>query len=670
MTTAAERARHAALCQQIELHNQHYYLEDAPTISDAAYDALFLELRALEAAHPELCTPLSPSQRVGAVPRDGLNKIKRKVRMFSLDNAYSEGDLREFDRRVRDGLGIASAEYVCEPKLDGASIEVVYQGGALAQASTRGDGETGEDVTANVRTIRNIPLSISYLGTLTLRGEIVIHREDLAQINELRTTRGEEPFANPRNAAAGSLRLIDPKLTRERPLRALFYDAVEPLAEEHDQLLTKLKELGLPTHRRERVCRGLEEVQAYITEFSRTRTQLPYETDGVVAKLNHVARRQELGSTSRFPRWAIAYKFEAERKETQVLAITADVGRTGALTPVALLSPVALSGTVVSRASLHNLDYVALRDVRVGDTVLVEKAGEIIPQVLEVNLARRPENTAPWVPPTTCPVCATEVRRIEGEAALRCPNLYCKGRLEALVFHFARRSAMDVDGLGRSLISQLVQAEMVQDVADIFALPDQRDTLAKLSRMAKKSVDNLVLSIEKARTDRSFDRLLSGLGIPLVGTVAARVLAETYGDLETLLQQDDTVLRAKLGEIAGVGPKIAESVASFVRDPQSRKTLQKLLDLGVRTQSVRRERIEGPLSGLSFCVTGTLSKPRDQVLAELQAQGAEAHTSVKKGTTYLVVGDKVGQSKLEAARKKGAQIIDEATLERLLTGQH
>lgn len=666
MTHASDQARHAELSRELDEHNHRYYLEDAPTITDAAYDALFRELVALEQKHPELCTPSSPTQRVGASPREGLSKIKRPVRMFSLDNAYSEADLREFDRKVRDALSVDMAEYVCEPKLDGASIEVVYRDGQLVQASTRGDGETGEDVTVNVRTIRNVPLKIAQPGALTLRGEIVIHREDLAQINELRITRGEEPFANPRNAAAGSLRLIDPKLTAARPLRALFYDAVEPIAERHDLLLARLHALRLPSHRKEQVCMGIEEVLAFIATFDSVRLSLPYETDGVVIKLNQVTARQELGYTSRFPRWAIAYKFAAERKETRVLSITADVGRTGALTPVALLVPVALSGTVVSRASLHNLDYIKSRDVRVGDTVLVEKAGEIIPQVLEVNLALRPEGAAPWLPPTTCPVCSTEVRRIEGEAALRCPNVRCKGRLKALLFHFTRRSAMDIDGLGPSLIEQLVELGCVQDLADLFALPERRDTLLSLPRMAKKSVDNLLASLEKARVSRGFDRLLTGLGIPLVGTVAARVLAEKYGDLATLLAQPDATLRQELAEIEGVGPKIADSVASYVREPETRKVLQKLLDLGVQTVSVRRERVAGPLSGLSFCLTGTLSQPREQIFAELTALGAEAHTSVKKGTTYLVVGEKVGQAKLEAARKKGAQLIDEAALRALL----
>ncbi|MFT3923050.1 MAG: NAD-dependent DNA ligase LigA [Myxococcales bacterium] len=666
MVDPQQKSRHQQLCREIEQHNQRYYLDDAPSISDADYDALYRELVALEREHPELVTVHSPTQRIGAVPREGLAKVKRRVRMFSLDNAYGEGELSEFDRRVRDGLGEARVSYVCEPKLDGASIEVVYMDGRLTQASTRGDGETGEDVTANVRTIRNVPLSIPHEGTLTLRGEIIIHRGDLAQINEQRALKGEEPFANPRNAAAGSLRLLEPRLTAERPLRAVFYDAVESLADHHIELLAKLRDLGLPTHRRERLCHGVEEAIAYIRQFDRERADLPYETDGVVIKVDAQRERQELGATARFPRWAIAYKFAAERKETRVLSITADVGRTGALTPVAELEPVPLSGTVVSRASLHNLDYIASRDVRVGDTVSVEKAGEIIPQVIGVNLALRPEHTERWSAPTHCPACGTPVRRIEGEAALRCPNPSCPGRLKAAVFHFTRRSAMDVDGLGESLIEQLVDTRLIADLADIFALPSRRDELLKLDRMAKKSADNLLASIERARTGRGFDRLLSGLGIPLVGSVVARVLAEKYGDLSHLLERAPEALQQDLSDISGVGPKIAESVANFLVSPEQRNTLQKLVDLGVSTQTLRRERVSGPLSGLSFCVTGTLSRPREEIHAQIEALGGETHTSVKKGTTYLVVGDKVGQTKLDAAKKKGAQIIDQAGLEALL----
>jgi DNA ligase (NAD+) len=652
----------------LEEHNRRYYLLDAPSVSDAEYDALFRELLALEQRHPELRTPSSPSQRVGTTPREGLVKIKRAVRMYSLDNAYSRDDLLEFDRRVRESLEQDAPRYIAEPKLDGASIEVTYERGALALASTRGDGETGEDVTANVRTIRSLPLTIPFDGKLTLRGEVVIHRKDLARINERRKARDEEPFANPRNAAAGSLRLIDPKLTAERPLRVIFYDAVEPITDTHHALLEQLATWGLPTHEQQKLCTGVDEVLSFVDGFQHQRENLPYDTDGVVLKLDQRDERSQLGFTSRFPRWAIAYKYAAEQKQTRVLKITADVGRTGTLTPVADLEPIQLSGTTVSRASLHNLDYIQSKDVRVGDLVLVEKAGEIIPQVIAVIHEARPELTVPWSPPTRCPVCNTLARRIEGEAALRCPNPACPGRLKAALFYFTRRASMDIDGLGKSLIDQLVDQGLVTDLADIFALSQKREELLALPRMAAKSVDNLLASIEQARTTRGFERLVAGLGIPLVGGVAARLIAERFADLDALLAIAAQALGEQLATIDGIGPKIAESVAGFVGNPEHRSTLQKLRSLGVTTVSAQRVRREGPLSGTSFCVTGQLSLSREQIHAEIVALGGEAHTSVKKGTTYLVTGDKVGRAKIEAAEKKGAKVIDEAALRILMRG--
>jgi DNA ligase (NAD+) len=667
MLDPTKQARHRQLVRELSQHSHDYYVLDAPKISDADYDVLYRELLALEAEDPSLVTPHSPSQRVGATPREGFAKVKRAVRMYSLDNAYGEPDLRAFDARVREGLDADEPiAYVAEPKLDGASIEVVYEGGVLVLASTRGDGETGEDVTSNIRTIRSLPLSIAYQERLTLRGEVVIHREDLAHINELRAARGEELFANPRNAAAGSLRLIDPKLTAERPLRVIFYDTVEKLADAHTATLARLHELGLPTHRRERRCQGVDEVLAFIATFERARSELPYETDGVVVKVDQLAARARLGTTTRFPRWATAYKFAAERKETRVLSISADLGRTGALTPVAELTPVKLSGTTVARASLHNLDYIATKDVRVGDLVAVEKAGEIIPQVVSVNLSERPEGTVPWQPPTHCPVCQTGLKRAEGEAALRCPNPACPGRLKAAVFYFTRRSGMDIDGLGHSLIEQLVDDGLITSLADVFALPARREELLELERMAARSVDNLLSSIARARTGRSFDRLLTALGIPLVGTVAARLIAQRYGNLATLLAREPADIERDLAEIAGIGPKIASSVASYVGLPEQRAVLARLIELGVQAETTRLEKVVGPLTGKSFCVTGTLSQPREEIHAAILARGGEVHTTVKKGTTFLVAGDKVGKAKLDAAVKRGAEVINEEQLQQLL----
>lgn len=671
MTDDAASRRHAELVREIRAHDHRYYVLDAPTIPDADYDALFRELRALEEAHPALVTPASPTQRVGAPPREGFVTVPHAVRMYSLDNAYDEATLREFDRRVRDGLASgARVRYVAEPKLDGASLEIVYRDGRLALAATRGDGRVGEDVTLNVRTIRSLPLEIPEKRVLTVRGEVIIHRTDLATVNAQRAELGEEPFANPRNAAAGSLRLLDSRITAERPLRVVLYDAVEPYWETHGEMLHGLRALGLPTHGLEEPCEDVDAVLSYVRAFEGRRRALPYETDGVVVKLDDLGLRGILGYTARFPRWAIAYKFPAERGQTVVRGIEVDVGRTGALTPVARLDPIQLSGTTVSRASLHNVDYVAAKDVRVGDTVTVEKAGEIIPQVLEVNVADRPPDAVPWTPPAACPVCATEVQRVEGEVALRCPNPACPGKLRAGIFYFTRRSGMDVDGFGKVLIEQVVDRGLVEDVADVFALPERRDALLALDRVGEKTVDNLVASIEDARTGRTFERLLTALGIPLVGSVAARLVAERYRDLRTLLDTPPEEVRETLADAHGIGPKIADAVADHLADPHQRAVMEKLLSLGVVAEQPEPEPVAagGPLEGSSFAVTGVLSKPREQVQEDVRRAGGEVHDRVKKGTTYLVAGEKTGKTKLDAARKHGTRVIDEDGLRTLLDG--
>jgi len=670
MSDASPTTKHAALLAQIAHHDHAYYTLDAPSVTDAEYDALFRALRALEAAHPELVTAASPTQRVGGQVREGFAKVAHVHRMMSLDNAYSDGDLREFDRRVRDGLRDGEqVRYVCEPKIDGLSLEVAYRGGHFVRAATRGDGTVGEDVTANVRTIRAVPLTIADKRDLTVRGEVLIYRDDLDTINEGRLAAGEEAFMNPRNAAAGSLRQKDPRKTAERPLRVFFYDLVERVFETQHEMLRGLHAIGLPTHRREHVAESLDAVIDFIARFDEERRRLPFETDGVVVKLDAFAQRDHLGATSRFPRWATAFKFAPEQARTVVRAITCDVGRTGALTPVVDLDEVLLAGTMVSRASVHNLDYVAAKDVRIGDTVLIEKAGEIIPQVVSVDLALRPAGTAPWDPPAACPVCATPVKREEGVAALRCPNVLCAGRQKAAIFYFTRRSAMDIDGLGWALVEQLVDAGLVADVAEIFALAQKRDALLALERMGAKSVDNVLAAVEVARAGRTLARLLTGLGIPLVGTVAAKTVAERYGTLRVLLDTPTADVRTQLDEIHGMGPKIAESVAAWLDDPRNREVGERLLRLGVRAeQPAQAAPIEGPLTGASFCATGVLSRPREQIHEAIRARGGEIHDSVKKGTTYLVAGEKVGATKLDTARKRGTRVIDEAQLQVLLDG--
>ena len=666
----AELERHRKLVAEISAHDHRYYVLDDPQISDQKYDALYAQLRDLEKQHPELCTPDSPTQRVGGSPRGELRTVPHVVPMMSLDNTYGEADLTEFVRRVRQGLPAAlTPSYCVEPKLDGGSIEVLYRDGKLVQGSTRGDGQSGEEITQNLRTIRSLPLTIPYTGNITLRGEVVIYRRDLARINQARIADGEAPFANPRNAASGSLRMLDPRVVAERPLRVMAWQVVEgpALADTHAGALDRLHELGLPTHRLHRVCTSLEEVLAAIAEIDAARKDYPYETDGAVVKVNAFAQQDILGTTAKFPRWAIAYKFGAERATTTVLSIHVQVGRTGTLTPVANLEPVQLAGTTVSRASLHNADIIEALGIRVGDRVIVEKAGEIIPQVVSVDVAARVSEEPPFAMPLVCPCCSTPVQKDEGQVAVFCTNPRCPDRMKAALLHYSRRFAMDVDNLGESLIAQLVDGRLVNDLADLYDLTVEGVTA--LSRMGKKSAENVVSSIQASK-ERTLDRLLTGLGIDHIGQVAARQLAEAARDLQTLMSWDEAAATAHTAAISGFGPKMVESVVKYLFAPESRALLEKLAERGVsRQQPVNASKTEGPLVGQSFCVTGVLSKKREDVHQDIRNAGGEVHDKVKKGTTYLVAGEKVGKAKLDGARKFGAQVVDEAGLSALIRGE-
>jgi DNA ligase (NAD+) len=676
MKTPAER--HAELVREIEAHNYRYYVLDDPIVTDAQFDALLRELRALEREHPELVSPASPTQRVGGEARQEVRKVRHAVRMLSLDNAYSAEDLAEFRRRVMDGLPDGEdVRFVVEPKLDGASIEVVYDEGRLVQASTRGDGEVGEDITQNVRTLRTVPLTIPFDGRLTLRGEVVIYRKDLEAMNEEREAEGLEPFANPRNAAAGSIRMMDPREVARRPLRAIFYQAVEGPEHHayHSETLRWLAELHLPTHRLEKVV-PWGGVEAAIRAVEAARVTYPYETDGAVLKVDAYRQQALLGMTSKFPKWAVAYKFAAERARTRLRSVEFGIGRTGALTPVANLDPVELAGTTVSRASLHNLDRIAELGILVGDAVFIEKAGEIIPQVVGVDVKARTGDERPVETPKTCPACGTEVvRRLLDESApelgleatVRCPNAACPAQVKAALHYFARRFAMDIENLGPALVEQLVDGGLVKDVADLYRL--DVPTLAALERMGKKSAENVVAAIARSKK-RPLDKLLCGLGIPQVGQVAARQLAEEARTLSRMLAWDEAALREHVGGIRGFGPKMVESVVAFFRDPRQRALMSKLAELGVSTeQPVQEAAKEGPLVGKSFCVTGVLSRKREDVHAALRAAGADVHDSVKKGTTYLVAGEKTGKTKLEQARKHGTRVLTEAEMNALLAGE-
>jgi DNA ligase (NAD+) len=673
MTRAAKEPssaaqRHADLVREIAAHNYRYYVLDDPIVSDADFDCLLRALRALEEEHPELATADSPTRRVGGEARTSVAQVKHAVRMLSLDNAYTGEELAEFRRRVVDGLPAAEVPRFCiEPKLDGASVEAIYEGGRLVQASTRGDGETGEEITQNVRTIRSVPLRITHQGKLTLRGEVVIYRRDLESLNADREAQGLEAFANPRNAAAGAVRMLDPREVARRPLRALFYQIVEgpDLHATHHESLEWLEAQGLPTHRRHVVV-DWDGVRGAIDDIERARDAYPFETDGAVIKVDSYRQQGMLGMTSKFPKWALAYKFAAEQARTKLLDIVVQVGRTGALTPVAVLTPVELAGTTVSRASLHNADMIGTLDVRLGDHVFIQKAGEVIPQVVGVDASTRTGDERAFEMPRVCPSCGTPVVRVVGEAATRCPNRTCPEQVKQRVFYFARRFAMDIDHLGTALVDQLVERGIVRDVAELYRLTPQ--VIADLERMGEKSAQNVFASIERSK-ERTLDRLLCGLGIPQVGQVAARQLAEEAGTLPRMLAWAEAEAREHVDAIRGFGPKMVDSVIAFLQDPEQRALMDKLVALGVGRPQPREEvAAEGPLKGKSFCVTGVLTRKREDVHADIRAAGGEVHDGVKKNTTYLVAGEKTGKAKLDQAKKFGTKVIDEPALYAMVRG--
>ncbi len=670
MSEALPVAQHAELVRQIQLHDHRYYVLDDPAISDFEYDKLYRALVDLEAAHPELVTSDSPTQRVGSKPRFDMVSVTHVAPMTSLDNTYSEAELRDFIRRVTDNLTDSEAVRFCvEPKLDGASVELMYRDGRFIRGATRGDGTIGEDITENLRTLRSLPLVIDHQGPLTLRAEVVIFRRDLELINERRVREGELPFANPRNAASGSLRMLDPKEVAARPLRAFIWQCLEgaQMAPSHATVLDHLASLGLPMHRKHRVCENIDAIMDFLAQLEASRAQLPFEIDGAVVKVDAFDQQLRLGRTAKFPRWAIAYKFAAERAQTRLLDIAVQVGRTGVLTPVAVLEPVQLAGTVVSRASLHNQQNIDALDVRCGDMVSIEKAGEIIPQVVGVDLGLRPAGASAYHMPDRCPNCGTAIVRRGEEVALRCPNSRCTAVIKQAIWHFSRRFAMDIDHLGESVIDQLVERGLVMDVADLYRLTTE--SLEKLERMGPKSIDNLLAAIAASK-ERPLERLIAGIGIELIGQVAARQLTEAAVSLDQMLTWSSEDAQRALSGIEGFGPKMIESVTAFLADDSKRILLKKLAERGVsRAQTLIRPVGVGPLSGKSFCVTGVLSRPRESVHASILSAGGTVHDKVKQDTQFLVAGAKVGQSKLDAAKKYGVNIIGETELSVMISVQ-
>jgi DNA ligase (NAD+) len=653
------------LREEIRRYDYYYYVLNQPLISDAEYDKLFRELLELERQYPELVTPDSPTQRVGAPPAEEFASVEHAIPMLSLANCFNDEELEEWDDRVRRMLGGEPVEYVCEPKLDGLSVELVYVDGVFTVGSTRGDGRVGEDVTRNLRTIKQVPLRLFPLNgkvprLLEARGEVYMEKEAFRRLNEERERAGEPLFANPRNAAAGSLRQLDPNVTASRPLKIFFYamgraEGIEIRSQV--ELLTTFPKLGLPVNPLWKLCKTLDEVKAFYRELLAMRHELPYEADGMVVKVNDFAQREILGEVSRAPRWAIAYKFPAEEATTRVLDIVVQVGRTGALTPVAILEPVEVSGATVSRATLHNEDEIRRKDIRIGDWVIVRRAGEVIPEVVKSIPERRTGAEKEFKMPKRCPACGGPVVRPPGEVAYRCENLSCPARIKESIRHFASRRAMDIEGLGEKLVDQLVETGLVRKLSDIYRL--KKEDLVNLERMGEKSAQNLLEQIERSK-NAGLARLIFALGIRYVGEHLAEVLAEHFPSLEAL----SNATYEELIQIPEIGPRIAQSIVDFFRNEENRKLIQELKELGVKTEAEKPK--EGPLSGKTFVFTGTLSAfTREEARRLVESLGGRVASSVSRKVDYVVVGADPGE-KLRKAQELGITILTEEEFRKLV----
>ncbi|MCD9060350.1 NAD-dependent DNA ligase LigA [Staphylococcus chromogenes] len=645
------------LHELLHQYNYEYHVKDNPSVPDSEYDKLLHELIDIETQHPELKTADSPTVRVGGEAQSSFEKVRHETPMFSLSNAFNEDDLRRFDQRVREAVGEVS--YMCELKIDGLAVSLKYENGRLVQGLTRGDGTTGEDITENLKTIHAIPLTLKQPISFEVRGEAYMPRKSFIKLNEEKEKKGEAPFANPRNAAAGSLRQLDSKLAAARKLDIFLYsinDFTELDATSQSEALTELDELGFKTNPERIIAKTIDDVLDYIAHWTTSRDALSYDIDGIVIKVNAIEHQEEMGFTQKSPRWAIAYKFPAEEVVTTLLDIELSIGRTGVVTPTAVLEPVHVAGTTVSRASLHNEDLIHERDIRIGDEVVVKKAGDIIPEVVRVILDRRPENTEKYHMPTHCPSCGHELVRIEGEVALRCINPKCQAQLIEGLKHFVSRQAMNIDGLGTKIIEQLYYHELIKDVADIFYL--KKEDLLPLERMGEKKVDNLMQAIENAKS-QSLEHLLFGLGIRHLGVKASRVLAEKYETIDRLMQ----VTENELVEIYDVGEKLAQSFVTYMGNEDIRTLIDKL-----KTQQVnmnytgqKTSQIEGhpEFQGKTIVLTGKLEQmTRNEASEWLQRQGAKVTSSVTKSTDLVIAGKDAG-SKLTKATSLGTTIWNE-----------
>jgi len=673
-------ARMAELTRELNRHLYNYHVLDAPTIPDSEYDRLFVELQQLEAAHPDSMDADSPTVRVGAAPIPEFSQVTHALPMLSLNNGFSDDDVEQFDRRVRETLGVASVDYAAELKFDGLAISLRYENGRFVQAATRGDGSTGEDVTANIRTVRVIPLQLHRAAggqdvprVLEVRGEVLMFKADFLKMNERLRAAGEKEKANPRNAAAGSLRQLDSRITSQRKLRFFAYGigVLEgaPMPPSHGALLDWLEQLGLPVSKERAVVQGAAGLLGFYRDIGARRATLPYEIDGVVYKVDALEDQQTLGFVSRAPRFALAHKFPAEEALTQVVEIEVQVGRTGAITPVARLQPVLVGGVMVTNATLHNENEVQRKDVRIGDTVIVRRAGDVIPEVVAPVLERRPADARSFVMPTVCPVCGSPIVRLEDEAVARCSGgwTHCGAQKKGGLMHFVSRRAIDVEGLGDQLIEQLVDKNIIHTAADLYTLDKAR--LAGLDRMAEKSAQNVVDALEKSK-NTTFARFIYALGIRNVGESTAKALAQHFGNLDALLHAATWENGIQLLEVADVGPIVARSIAAFLGDADNLALVQTLRGVLHWKEGSHVMQNAGPFAGLSFVLTGTLpTLSRDAAGALIEAAGGKVASSVSKKTSYVVAGADAG-SKLAKAETLGLAILDEAALLALLATSH
>lgn len=667
-TGADVKARIELLRQQINHHNHLYYVLDAPEIPDAEFDRFFHELQSLEQQHPKLVSRDSPTQRVGAKPLSEFRKVKHAVPMLSLSNAFDEDELGDFHRRVTERLNQDNVSYTAEPKLDGLAVNLRYEQGLLVQAATRGDGTTGEDITLNIRTIDTVPLRLvgkSHPAVLEVRGEVFISLKGFAALNRNQQEKGEKTFVNPRNAAAGSLRQLDSGITSERPLEIFCYGIGETgntkmIPDEHYELLMQLRDWGLRVCPETKVVSGVKGCLDFYNKLLKKRERLAYEIDGVVYKVNSLRQQQELGFISRAPRWALAHKFPAQEELTKVEEIEVQVGRTGAITPVARLQPVFVGGVTVTNATLHNKDEIERLDIRVGDTVTVRRAGDVIPEIVSVVKGKRKRNAQKFKFPSVCPICSSEIVHEDEGVIARCSGgLFCDAQRKQSIIHFASRKAMDIDGLGDRLVEQMVDMELISNVSDIYRL--SKDDIASMERMADKSADNLVKAITVSK-NTTLPRFLFSLGIPQVGETTAVTIANELVSLDKIMNADPEQLQ----QLPDVGPIVAENIHAFFSQKHNQEVIQNLRDSGVFWPERATSNSKGRLSGKTFVLTGTLvDMTRDEAKARLQAIGAKVTDSVSKNTDYVVVGDNPG-SKAVKAEKLGLELLDEKALRKLL----